>query len=350
MKLPDFTQDAGLNALRQAMGAPLGRLQAAENRSALTREEIEALTKQGIDVSWSDVTVLGDGTLAYKDRRVILYIRDVMQRGETFHIPRFHVADCKTLAEMRANLRGDRYVVATRDDGQFPLNIIRDNVPRSTTQRLPVCQMCLNRLSWQGFSLGQAKHVRDLAVSNFSISGFFEAYGKTLVTRPPSHSALTAPLNVYSSDFKAQADQAKALRDYRCGQCGIDLTQHRKYLHAHHKDGQKHDSSLANMTVLCIACHAEQYQHSHIKKHPDYLEFLRIKARIAGPSLSQERLQWEQKARDLAQVHGLKIIDRRKDGGAFWVSVNRQKPAIAQGLQELGFHYSAKRGGFWRKE
>jgi hypothetical protein len=49
----------------------------------LTALELERLTSQdGLDISLDDLKVLEDGTLAYKDSRVLLYIRDVPIYGD----------------------------------------------------------------------------------------------------------------------------------------------------------------------------------------------------------------------------------------------------------------------------
>lgn len=227
MKLPDFTKDAGLNALRQLMGASLGQLKRAENRGILTTDEIDALTKQGIDVSLEDTHVLPDGTLAYKNSRVILYIRDIAHYRDSAHInlPRFHVANCKTLEEMRANNRFDRYVVATREDGLFALNLIPRNGPSGITQkiaeRLPVCQNCLGKLRWDGFRHDMGRPARRNLVEQFSIARFFAVYGKTLINKSPGHNANTAPLNAYPPDFSALSDRIKAERGYTCDTCGM---------------------------------------------------------------------------------------------------------------------------------
>lgn len=389
MKLPDFTQDAPLNALRQLMGASLGELKPAENRNALTTAEIEALTKQGIDVSLDAVHVLPDGTLAYKNSRVILYIRDIAyyRESEQPSLPRFHVADCKTLEDMRANNRFNRYVVATREDGLFALNVIPPNgwggsAVKNISERLPVCQNCLGKLRWDGFGHGMDRSTRRGIVESFSIARFFSVYGKTLVTKTPQHNADTAPLNTYSADFTMQGDRMKAKRGYRCDSCGINLTNHRKYLHAHHRDGQKHDSRDENIAVLCVACHAEQYNHSHLKAAPDYLDFLRVRnsieavtparpaseppaslgstvpPRVTSPisappsagSTASRPLSWAAAAHEVARAHKLAAQDLRKDGGCLWVKVKDTSHPAAEQLKKLGFQFSAKRQAFWRKD
>ena len=50
MKLPNFDDDADLNALRRAMGAELREYSPAPLASVLTIEEIERLAGEGIDI------------------------------------------------------------------------------------------------------------------------------------------------------------------------------------------------------------------------------------------------------------------------------------------------------------
>ena len=77
----------------------------------MTLAELEQLATDGKDVSIEDVAVLEDGTFSYKDSRVIIYIRD--QKW----IPRFHIADCKTLQQQQQQNGLASYVVTTHADG-----------------------------------------------------------------------------------------------------------------------------------------------------------------------------------------------------------------------------------------
>src|SRR5690349_5401909 len=84
-------------------------------RSRLTAEEHEGLTSgAGVDVNIEDVEIAKDGTLSFKGRRVILYIRDVSVFGDRSGLPRYHLASCSTLQEAKMHGRfGRRYVVST---------------------------------------------------------------------------------------------------------------------------------------------------------------------------------------------------------------------------------------------
>jgi hypothetical protein len=94
MRLPDFTDDAGLIALRRLMGAD-----APGSFSPSYRPDKLTLATDGRDVSIDDVVVLEDDTLSYKDSRVLIYIRDITQFQHW--VPRFHIADCETLQKMK---------------------------------------------------------------------------------------------------------------------------------------------------------------------------------------------------------------------------------------------------------
>jgi hypothetical protein len=143
MKLPDFTHDKGLIALRREMGADSpGNFLTTFRPTSLTEEELERLGDVGIDVYFDEITRLDDGTLAYKDSRVLVYIRDVPTYGSDFTMPRFHVAFCSTLQKMFEAHRADRYVVATKESGDFFIQKIANGKKLSdgTWERLSVCQ------------------------------------------------------------------------------------------------------------------------------------------------------------------------------------------------------------------
>jgi hypothetical protein len=183
MRLPDFTDDAGLIALRRSMGAEApGSFSPSYQPANLTWKELEQLATEGKDVWINDVVVLDDGTLSYKESRVLIYIRDISPFRNW--IPRFHIADCETLQQMKQRNAFDRYVVATRDDGSFVVNMIGKGgqVTRKTRQ-LNVCQNCLYKLAFDGFSRDFSGQRRRMMVSQFTIRRFFEKFPKSLFSQ-----------------------------------------------------------------------------------------------------------------------------------------------------------------------
>lgn len=280
MKLPDFTKFEPLNHLRNQMGATeLGTFKPSYSPDKLTLEELNRLARSGIDIPLDELRVLKDGTLAYKDSRVLLYIRDVyLYKGGEETLPKFHVSDCRTLQDMRDKKRFERYVVAIRDDGSFELNIAQKGADRllPAMRRLNVCQNCLAKLRFDGFDYSLPHHQKMGLVSGFSIARFFGQYPKSLVVKTPKHTAASAPRNEYSSDFKAISDALKRALAWTCESCKRDCSSPalRRFLNAHHIDGQRNDNSRGNLRVLCLGCHANEPMHGHLKRLPEYWEFL----------------------------------------------------------------------------
>src|SRR5688500_17001542 len=270
MKLPDFTDDSLLNALREEMGAVRREFVASVAADTLTPGEIEILSREGLDIPLSDVQVLADGTLAYKGRRVVLYIRDIKQYRQASDdnaLSLFNVADCDKLREMKENNRYQRYVVATRDTGKFHINLMPPGSRQFTKMdaELRVCQRCLSRLNWRNFAMERrSTQGRRDAVDNFKLFDFFQEYGRSFVNQEPQHTDLTAPINNYTSDFKVIADKKKRERGFKCEECKLVLVQYQHFLQAHHSNGLQHDNSDGNIIILCIECHSQQYNHGHM--------------------------------------------------------------------------------------
>ena len=278
MKLPNFEEDADLNALRRAMGAELRDYSAAPSSDVLTIEEIERLAGEGIEIPLDQVQVLNDGTHFYKGKRVIVYIRDVAEYGSRVSMPKYHLAMCSTLYTMIDEGRYQkRYVVATRDDGKFSIQKIRGETVIKSDEKLDICQQCLDELKYKSFSLRMDKDVRVKVVRSFSIKEFFDEYGKSCIWTTPRFDAVHAPANVYSHQFYRIAKSVKERRGYRCEtiDCGIDLSapQDQRFLHAHHVNADKSDNHPSNIRLLCIRCHANEFQHTHLKDSPDYETF-----------------------------------------------------------------------------
>jgi hypothetical protein len=282
MKLPNFFKFAPLNDLKQRMGVPIDTYGSfAGDPDRITAEERVLLESgEGIEVSFDQLTVLPDKTLAYKDSRVLLYIRDVHVYGsrqrEDWH-PRYHLANCTTLQEMNAVGRFERYVIAAETSGEFILNMITGSKVRSERRQLSVCQNCLAGLAFDGFSFRKDRHTRANFVRSFTPSLFFAAYPQSLHPRKPRYTSATAPLDTYTDDFHEVSRRVREQVGWRCEGCRRDLAQLRlrQYLHVHHKSADRRDNRRSNLKALCIVCHAEQPRHAHLKSDPRYRAFLR---------------------------------------------------------------------------
>jgi len=290
MTLPDFIEFEAFNRLRRLMNATL-----PENFSSgyainrLTQDDLDRALEgiEGVTVDdISDVKSLPDGTLAYKDRRVLLYIRD--RSGYRDHdsrnlLPSFHVSNCRTLKRMRQGGHYERYVVSQRTDGRFKMNFLYGyGELQSEIHELKVCRDCLGFLSYKGYSSGD--HKRHAIHSTFSLNEYFTVYPKSLIAALPLYTDDTAPLNDYSSGFRETSTRYRAENGWTCEseKCRVDLSHpsHHKYLHTHHVNAQKYDDRKENYKALCIRCHAEEPMHTHLKNPPDYREFLKIYSRL----------------------------------------------------------------------
>ena len=94
------------------------------------------------------------------------------------------------------------------------------------------------------------------------------------ITRQPTGTDITAPVNKYSRDWDQISRNYKEKMEWKCEECSMDLREGKEFLDAHHINGLKHDNGEENLRALCISCHAEQFQHQHIRSNSRYQAFL----------------------------------------------------------------------------
>ncbi|WP_312978627.1 HNH endonuclease signature motif containing protein [Atlantibacter sp.] len=275
-KLPDFLNSALLNGLRHSMNAPL--TQNPELKIVIPGSEfttLERLRTGIVDISLDDVKIHVDRTLIYKGYRVLLYIRDINSVAGKSTMPKYHLAFCSALEKMTKIHRFEKYVVANGDSGEFSVNFINNGIETQKV-RLNVCQNCLDILRWKGFDMQKMPRPARLSlVTHFSLQEFFTEYPRDLIAVKPSHTSDSAPANMYPKEWNQISHKIKMLRGSKCKDCGVVLTDNdAKFLHVHHRNGLKYDNNDSNLVVLCIACHAEQPKHGHIKISPEYKAFM----------------------------------------------------------------------------
>lgn len=273
-KLPDFLNWSSLDTLRQKMGAPLtDNFVLVPVYSELSI--MDQLNTGGVEIALDEISVHEDGTLLYRGYRGLLHIRDISSIAGDTRMPRFHLAYCQTLEKMQKNSRFDRYVVAQTTSGEFKVNFI-DREVVSQTVRLNVCQNCLDRIHWKDFSIPRmSRSERQNRVEGFSLPEFFEEYPRDLIGKKTLYTSTNAPLNDYSQNWAKLSKEIRHKRGHQCESCRTSFSQvDFRFLHVHHRNGLKHDNRNANLAVLCIACHAKQPGHGHLKAHPDYKLFM----------------------------------------------------------------------------
>src|SRR5450631_3506225 len=122
MRLPNFLKDPDLNSLREQMGtADLGAFRLAFNVYRFTISDLEQSLAGGIIIAdLSKVRTLDDKTLSYKERRVLLHLRDVQQSPGDLHFipaprPAFHVCNCAQVRQIRCLAIAPEVVLAVRE-------------------------------------------------------------------------------------------------------------------------------------------------------------------------------------------------------------------------------------------
>lgn len=201
MRLPDYKQSDLLNRVRKLMNAELIDMSVISWEPIDSDNLLEKLNShEGILANFDEITFCPDGTFEYKNQKVLIYIRD--QKVNPNYGPgeyKFHICSCEVIDRFVQNKRIDRYVVSTRTDGKFLVNVVNSwnikYIEKDVIKELKVCKKCLERLKYKGYSANN----RDLAIYNsFSIEEFFNNYRSNFTVKP-KYTDVTAPPDIYNS-------------------------------------------------------------------------------------------------------------------------------------------------------
>lgn len=237
------------------------------NIHKITNTEIKEFEKgQGIDIESGEIfhtkeeelfTVLSDGSI----RKIIIHIVDISSWKEQWGEPRFHIYHCEKIKEMTEKGRRYRYR-ASSGIGKF--HLIKGK--KEWNSFLEICSYCL--------ILYNEKFKQEKGKNNFVIKDYINHSIQKFDFQEVKWDICTIP-NAYIKNWNQMSKKIKESRNYECESCKADCSSKnlKRFLHTHHIDANKRNNTLGNLKVLCILCHAEEYNHRHIKSTPQYKEY-----------------------------------------------------------------------------
>lgn len=283
MKLIDFKTFEPLERLRQIMGAEYIPLTSNFNFIGLDEEIEKLLESKGIDIDIKDIQNIlcgKDQTIQYKNKRVVLYIRDwpiySYKNRYSEKERKIHIAHCSTLKQMFAQKKKERYVIASRNDGLFLIQKIRNNqIIKTEEKKLEVCSNCLHTIGWMGYHSQLSDSEKQEIKDRFTLENFFKFYPKNLIDATGIARDEIARNNVYPPNWTYISEKTRKGVNWMCQECCIHLEKHKNFLDVHHIDGNKSNSLSTNLKVLCVECHSKI--HSHMQQSDRLRNFITLK-------------------------------------------------------------------------
>jgi hypothetical protein len=165
-----------------------------------------------------------------------------------FGFPKFHITNCQTVLEQRARGQFDgRYfwhnsnevTIEDRTNG-----IVHENI------NLVLCNFCRNQSSILEYTDTQ---------------GFFSLLDQQ--EQEVINEEVEIDIFGYTLDWQQISREFRKEKDYTCESCRIRIDQpiDRRFMHVHHKSGNKLNNRRSNLECLCVLCHANKdstHQHN----------------------------------------------------------------------------------------
>ena len=160
--------------------------------------------------------------------------------------------------------RKGRYVATARDDEMFEVNVQGYDAHGQFLLNLELCQNCIIHL--------RSIHKYD---TPFTLKNFYEKY-QSEVPQDIKKTEQVAFTEKYAPNHKEIADRYKLEVNYTCQLCGVNCSAHKSLLHMHPADGDGQNNSSRNLRIFCVACHAQQPMHGHMKGNRRFLQEIKI--------------------------------------------------------------------------
>ena len=207
----------------------------------------------------------------------------------------FHFMKCSVVREDEKIGWIRSYRFTDRITGEF--EILDKETRKLKLQTLRPCEECLsewdNHNGWENYSSAEDSVKREIRRS-FSLREFAN-HCRSLETRPPEITELYRLMenntvwfganvsNEYPGNWPEISTMYRIAQNYRCEECGLDMSRHTELAVVHHVNGSHPEVGPGNMRVLCVGCHSRQPHHERSVKVDRYtLKLLRQLRREQG--------------------------------------------------------------------
>jgi hypothetical protein len=163
-----------------------------------------------------------------------------MQNYDIKNYKRFPVAHLIQCSKVK-NIGKDYYTLASTATVSV---IDRESGVVHEDKVLSICSICIKEI----------KKSKDIPTNT---KKFFE----TLIVN--SNQPKDTDIFGYTFDWDEISRRYRASKNYTCEKCGIKITEEidYRYLHVHHKDGNKVHNHPNNLQCLCVLCHSKVDDH-----------------------------------------------------------------------------------------
>ena len=150
--------------------------------------------------------------------------------------PKFHLVKCKTIDEfIKMGIFNSRYEWSNSNVNDI---IDPDTQVKYENKVLELCKNCKDKI------LNEINDTED----------FF----RTLDTNEINETTIEVDIFGYTKNWQKISETYRKKKNYTCEECKIKIENpiDKRYLHVHHKDGNKLNNAENNLQCLCVLCHS----------------------------------------------------------------------------------------------